>query len=107
MKCVTIVSYSVVINGHIRKKFLPTRGLKQGNPLSSFLFLLCGEGLSSLLTLATNGGLFKDVKVNRNGHRYPTSYSLMIAFYLGRQQAGEQIYSITSYANTDLVWVNV
>ncbi|KAK5839778.1 hypothetical protein PVK06_008617 [Gossypium arboreum] len=57
----------MVINGHIREKFLPTRGLRQGGPLSPFLFLLCGEGLSSLLRLAKSGGLFKGVKVSRNG----------------------------------------
>ncbi|KAK5775048.1 hypothetical protein PVK06_042915 [Gossypium arboreum] len=28
MKCVTTVSYSVVINGHIGEKFLPTKGLR-------------------------------------------------------------------------------
>lgn len=36
MKCVSTVSYSVVINGHCREKFLPTRGLRQG--LAHFYF---------------------------------------------------------------------
>lgn len=67
MKCVTTVSYSIIINGHCEVKFLPVRGLRQGDPLSPFLFLLCGEGLSSLLRLAMKGGLLKGVRVNRNG----------------------------------------
>ncbi|KAA3486764.1 reverse transcriptase [Gossypium australe] len=52
MECVSIVSYSVVFNGHIGENFHPTRGLRQGDPLSSFLFLIRGEGLSSLMSLA-------------------------------------------------------
>ncbi|KAH1114010.1 hypothetical protein J1N35_007388 [Gossypium stocksii] len=67
MKCVTTVSYLVVINGYIEDKFLPTRGLRQGDPLSPFLFLLCGEGLSSLLILELNGRFSKGVKVSRSG----------------------------------------
>lgn len=67
MKCVTIVSYSMVINEHIGEKFLPTKGLRQSDPLSPFLFLLRGEGLSSLLRLATNQRFFKGVKVSNSG----------------------------------------
>lgn len=46
---------------------MPTGGLRQGNPLSPFLFLLCGEDLSSLLRLAMKRGISKGVKINRNG----------------------------------------
>lgn len=67
MKCVATVSYSVFINKHVGEKFLPKRGLRQGDPLSPFLFLLCGEGLSSLLRLTMNGRLFNGVKVSRKG----------------------------------------
>lgn len=38
MKCMSIVSYSVVVNGNIGEAFYPTRGLRQGDPLSLFLF---------------------------------------------------------------------
>lgn len=67
MKCVSTVSYSVVINGHNGVKFSPTRGLRQGDRLSPFLFLLCGEGLSSLLKQATKRGTLKGVRFSRNG----------------------------------------
>lgn len=41
IKCVTTVSYSVVLNGNKGDTFFPSKGLRQGDPLSSFLFLFC------------------------------------------------------------------
>jgi len=49
MKCVSLVSYSMLVNGIPQDSFRPTRGIRQGDPLSPYLFLLCAEGLRSLL----------------------------------------------------------
>ena len=50
MLCVSIVSYSVMINGAPKGYICLTRGIRQGGPISPFLFLICTEGLHGLLT---------------------------------------------------------
>lgn len=49
MKCVQSATFFVSINGHFLELCTPTRGIRQGDPISPYLFLLCVEGLSSLL----------------------------------------------------------
>ncbi|KAA3466249.1 reverse transcriptase [Gossypium australe] len=67
MKCVTTASYAVIINGNRGRNFQPTRGLRQGDPLSPFLFLICSEGLSALMRSAMRNGLVKGAKACRKG----------------------------------------
>ncbi|GMI80973.1 hypothetical protein HRI_001766600 [Hibiscus trionum] len=55
MDCVSTVSYSVILNGSVGDIFHPSRGLRQGDPISPYLFLICGEGLSSLLRQQSSG----------------------------------------------------
>ena len=48
-KCISSISYSVIIDGKAYGSITPTRGLRRGDPLSPALFLLCVEGLSALI----------------------------------------------------------
>ncbi|KAA3467660.1 reverse transcriptase [Gossypium australe] len=66
MECITSISYSVIINGFKWENFQATRGLHQGDPLSPFMFLICGEGLSCLMHLAMSEGLLRGVKASRS-----------------------------------------
>ncbi|KAM1068009.1 hypothetical protein ACFX2I_000022 [Malus domestica] len=50
MTCVKTVSFSVTFNGKYREKFIPSRGMRQGDPLSLYLFLFITEALSSLIS---------------------------------------------------------
>jgi hypothetical protein len=66
MACVTSVSYSVRYNSQLTDGFIPTRGIRQGDPLSPYLFLLCAEGLSSCLLHAEEVGGIEGIKACRN-----------------------------------------
>ncbi|XP_042952203.1 uncharacterized protein LOC122289285 [Carya illinoinensis] len=69
MKCVSIVSYSILLNGKPGQKIFPSRGLRQGDPLSPYLFILCAEGLSSMLNSSDREGDTRGVAVVRGGTR--------------------------------------
>ena len=47
METVITASYSILINGEPKGFITPSRGIKQGDPLSPYLYLLCAEGLSA------------------------------------------------------------
>ena len=52
MGCVKTISYSVLVNGEPCGTIFPTRRIRQVDPFSPFLFLLCTEGLNGLIKKA-------------------------------------------------------
>ena len=69
MMCVKTVSYSVLINRELKGKIIPTRGLRQGDPISPYLFLLCAEGLIAMLKKEECEGRISGVAVCRGAPR--------------------------------------
>lgn len=65
MMCVNTMSYSVLINREPKGRIFPTQGLRQGDPIFPYLFLLCAEGLSAVLRLDANGGIQRGISVCR------------------------------------------
>jgi hypothetical protein len=63
MRCVTSVSLSVRVNGVLTESFRPSRGIRQGDLISPYLFLLCAEGLSCLLKSRGSVYLSRGVRV--------------------------------------------
>jgi hypothetical protein len=69
MECVKTVSYAIVVNGQRVGSIKPSRGLRQGDPLSPYLFLFCVEALSSMLCLVENNRVIIGVPTSKRGPR--------------------------------------
>ena len=65
MNCISSMSYSVIINGTTYGNIIPSRGLRQGDPLSPYLFLLCAEGLSALINDAARNNQLNGISICR------------------------------------------
>jgi hypothetical protein len=76
MLCVTSVSYQVRVNGSLSDVIVPERGLRQGDPLSPYLFLICAEGFSSLLNKAEVEGELEGIRIC---HSAPSFNHLLFA----------------------------
>ena len=65
MSCVTPVRYSIKFNGAISDSFAPSCGLRQGDPLSPYLFLLVADGLSILFNKGIDSSDLSPLKITR------------------------------------------
>ncbi|GLT26033.1 hypothetical protein SLA2020_011240 [Shorea laevis] len=76
MSCISSSCISIFVNGDKTEAFLPSRGLRQGDPISPYLFILCMEYLSIKLM---NGIGARKWKGSKAGKRGPTLSHLFFA----------------------------
>ncbi|GJW59631.1 reverse transcriptase domain, reverse transcriptase zinc-binding domain protein [Tanacetum coccineum] len=66
-ECLKSTSVSVLVNGSPSKEFLMEHGLRQGDPLSTLLFLIVAEALQVTILKACNKNIFKGLSLAYDG----------------------------------------
>lgn len=61
--CLKSPTFSVLVNGSPTKEFGMGRGIRQGDPLSPFIFLILIEGLNIVMKEACTKGIFKGMRI--------------------------------------------
>ena len=67
LECISNVSYSILVDGEPKGEIFPTRGIRQGDPLSPYLFLLCSEGLNRMIQKAARENLIRGYSLCKVG----------------------------------------
>ncbi|XP_021726206.1 uncharacterized protein LOC110693390 [Chenopodium quinoa] len=67
MECITTPSMNILWNGEKTDAFYPTRGIRQGDPLSPYLFVLCMERLNQVIEESIVANRWKPIYASRGG----------------------------------------
>ena len=75
--CISTASFLVLINGSPAGFFQSFKGLRQGDPLSPYLFVIGMEALSCLINRAVNGNYLSSIRIaNERGEDLSISHLL-------------------------------
>ncbi|XP_060974007.1 uncharacterized protein LOC133039191 [Cannabis sativa] len=66
LSCLSSVSFRLLINGTLTKKFSSSRGIRQGDPLSPYIFLLVSEALSAAIRLHEHDNSSQGISICRS-----------------------------------------
>ena len=67
MSCISTVSTSILFNGGMLEPINPSRGIRQGDPLSPYIFILCMKFLGQLIEGKCSENLWNPVKASGSG----------------------------------------
>jgi ribonuclease HI len=70
MECISSSSVAILLNGAPLDPFFPSRGLKQGDPLSSYIFILCMEFLGFHIMESCAAGEWHPIKAGQSGPKF-------------------------------------
>ncbi|KAG7569023.1 Reverse transcriptase domain [Arabidopsis thaliana x Arabidopsis arenosa] len=110
MQCITSVSYRILINGDPKGRIRPSRGIRQGDPMSPYLFILCTEALIAQIRKAEREGKIQGLRIS---HASPRVSHLLFAddslFFCqaNADQSKEVIDIIRSYGEASGQEVNL
>jgi hypothetical protein len=65
--CISTSKMRVLWNGEALEEFSPSRGIRQGDPLSPYLFVLCIERLFQSINLAVSQEKLSPIRLSRGG----------------------------------------
>jgi ribonuclease HI len=96
MACVSTVSFSILINGKPSPEFRPHRGIRQGDPLSPYLFIICAEVLSSLISQLQITNKIKGITIATNAPHITHLFFADDSLLFCRAKATEAIHLMTA-----------
>lgn len=85
MSCISTTSIAIFFNGSKLDPFQPSRGIRQGDPISPYIFLLCMEFLGAQITAMCEEKRWDMIKASKNGPSFSHVFFANNLCYLQRQ----------------------
>lgn len=89
MTCISTVSLNILDDGVDIEQVIPRRGLRQGDPLSPYLFIMVAKGLSALIRRAENRGDFHGITIARGAPKVSHLFFADDSFFFFNANARE------------------